>query len=221
MIGKHIGLWEVLEEVRVNNRKYYRCRCECGTIRNVCADSLRRQRTLSCGCLQREIQMDKAVDLTGKTFGRLYVIEKDMSLAHRNSHWICRCDCGTIKSIRGSYLLCGDAKSCGCLHTETLVRNGRKTIVDNSVEQMHDNKEFNTQFQVIENPNPPKNNTSGCKGVGWDKKRQCWQAYIQVNKKHMNLGRYRKFEDAVAARLAAEKKYFKPLIEQKNATKGR
>ncbi len=49
-----------------------------------------------------------------------------------------------------------------------------------------------------------KNNTSGIKGVCWDKKMEKWMARIAINGKDKHLGRYKDFDDAVCARLAGE-----------------
>lgn len=51
------------------------------------------------------------------------------------------------------------------------------------------------------------NNTSGITGVHWDATRGRWCAQIKTSVEAVNLGRYVKFEDAVAARRAAEIKY--------------
>jgi hypothetical protein len=51
-------------------------------------------------------------------------------------------------------------------------------------------------------------NTSGVPGVYWDAASGKWRAQIQVNRKKINLGYFTEFEDAVAARRAAEVKYF-------------
>ncbi len=50
-------------------------------------------------------------------------------------------------------------------------------------------------------------NTSGVKGVSWSKKENKWYAYINKDKKMTGLGRFVSFDDAVAARMAAEKQY--------------
>jgi len=50
-------------------------------------------------------------------------------------------------------------------------------------------------------------NTSGVCGVHWDKSRGKWQAGAMVDGKTIHLGRFDKFEDAVAARKAADIKY--------------
>jgi hypothetical protein len=45
-----------------------------------------------------------------------------------------------------------------------------------------------------------KSNTSGIKGVRWEKHTQKWYAFITVNAKMMSLGRYDSVADAVEAR---------------------
>jgi hypothetical protein len=45
------GRWTVLQELRVNGRKAYECRCDCGTVRIVRVQSIRNGRSKSCGCL--------------------------------------------------------------------------------------------------------------------------------------------------------------------------
>ena len=93
---------------------------------------------------------------------------------------------------------------------------GARRVVKNTEGQVARNKAYRTNFQVIENTKPPKNNKSGHKGVGWDKSRSLWTAYIQVHGKKIHLGRYAKFDDAVKARIDAEETYFAPLIDKKN-----
>ena len=62
----------------------------------------------------------------------------------------------------------------------------------------------------------PKNNTSGHIGVSFDKTRNKWMAYIKLNGKMKNLGRYNSYEEAVAARENAEELYFKEYRLQRN-----
>jgi hypothetical protein len=53
----------------------------------------------------------------------------------------------------------------------------------------------------------PKSNTSGRIGVSRCKRGRPWQAYIRASGKRISLGTFESFEDAVAARQAAERKY--------------
>ncbi len=60
-------------------------------------------------------------NLTGQRFGRLVVIYRQPP-----RKWLCHCDCGEEKFIRGHNLLSGATKSCGCLQKDIRVANGRK-----------------------------------------------------------------------------------------------
>lgn len=58
---KRFGRWVVLEEgehkYSGNHRVlYWRCMCECGTIREVCGGSLTSKKSESCGCLHNEMR---------------------------------------------------------------------------------------------------------------------------------------------------------------------
>jgi hypothetical protein len=55
----------------------------------------------------------KAIDLKGQKFGKLSVRE---FAGHKNKsrQWLCVCDCGNEKIVRGAHLTKGYTKSCGC-----------------------------------------------------------------------------------------------------------
>lgn len=62
----------------------------------------------------------KAIDLTGHRYGKLVVIRKNgyaKRAAGFRAQWLCRCDCGNLKTIVGMDLrkTKGGTKSCGCL----------------------------------------------------------------------------------------------------------
>ena len=70
----------------------------------------------------------KNKDLVGIRFSRLVVIEFSHSTPRGNSnknmyYWLCRCDCGNIKSINAGHLRVGKIHSCGCLRSEKAKRN--------------------------------------------------------------------------------------------------
>lgn len=65
-----------------------------------------------------------------------------------------------------------------------------------------------TRSKNCANKRAYSNNTSGVKGVCWDKNRSKWFAQIMVDGKTYNLGRFKTIEDAGAAYAAAAKKHF-------------
>ena len=69
-----------------------------------------------------------------------------------------------------------------------------------------ENLRLATHQQNNQNIGPQRNNTSGVPGVS--RARGLWRAYIKVNYQQLQLGRFETFEDAVAARKAAELKHF-------------
>lgn len=62
--------------------------------------------------------MYKINDLTGKRYGRLTVIRFEDMDKHSDSRWLCKCDCGNEKIVKGKCLKSGDTKSCGCAKLE-------------------------------------------------------------------------------------------------------
>jgi hypothetical protein len=56
-------------------------------------------------------------DLTGQKFGRWSVLAFSRREA-RITYWLCRCDCGSTKTVSRTGLVSGDSQSCGCFHRE-------------------------------------------------------------------------------------------------------
>lgn len=64
--------------------------------------------------------MNNFVDLTGRRFGKLIVIERVEINQRRQTQWRCQCDCGNEVVVTGGNLVSGNTKSCGCYHSEVL-----------------------------------------------------------------------------------------------------
>lgn len=72
-------------------------------------------------------------DLTGKQFGLWDVLYRDVGKHKtRDIRWICKCKCGTIKSVLGKYLRTGKTMSCGCDKKVDLTgqRFGKLTVLE-------------------------------------------------------------------------------------------
>lgn len=62
-----------------------------------------------------------AIDLAGKKVGRWSVIgrcNKAKFGAGVHARWMCRCDCGTERTVNSAMLLGSKSLSCGCLQAE-------------------------------------------------------------------------------------------------------
>ena len=62
--------------------------------------------------------MGKLIDLTGQKFGRLTVIERTRNNNNKVC-WICRCECGNLKTVAGKDIKSGNTRSCGCIKHES------------------------------------------------------------------------------------------------------
>ena len=81
-------------------------------------------------------------------------------------------------------------------------------INGNSLDNKFKNLRLANRANNTKNCRKHKDNTSGFKGVSWDKKLKKWRAQIKVNNKQINLGSYtNKFYAAVVYTRAA-KHYF-------------
>ncbi len=75
----------------------------------------------------------KKINLIGKKFGKLTVISKSQKTdKNNNQYWICKCDCGNIKEIRGTHLQVTNSrcstKSCGCLKKSLILPLGESAF---------------------------------------------------------------------------------------------
>ena len=62
----------------------------------------------------------KILDLAGKKYGRLMVLEYDGQNHRGKSMWKCLCDCGGTIIVTGAHLTSGHTQSCGCYGAEIL-----------------------------------------------------------------------------------------------------
>ena len=70
--------------------------------------------------------MPKKIELIGKRFGRLVVIDeydRPYSGAYR---YLCKCDCGNEVVVWGCSLRAGHSRSCGCYKRETTIARNTK-----------------------------------------------------------------------------------------------
>jgi hypothetical protein len=67
--------------------------------------------SIKCRAKSKEVY----TKMCGKKYGRLTVIEKDIKTENK---YICRCECGNIKSIDITSISTGRVKSCGCITKE-------------------------------------------------------------------------------------------------------
>lgn len=112
-IGKKFGKLTItaLDGLKKNGTPIFAVDCECGNTYLKCGlDRLVSGKTKDCGCSKRN------VNLVGKRYGRLTVIEETKKRSHHHIVWKCMCDCGNFVEISSHDLI--TRKSCGCIREE-------------------------------------------------------------------------------------------------------
>ncbi len=203
LIGQRFGKLTVVEQLPSTERGQRRwlCKCDCGGEHISYTANLRSGKTTNCGC-------KKSPDLTGKVFGRLTVIGRSEKRSTRGKRttplWECRCECGNITYKATDTLTNPDesmCQACQGIYSAKIARESAGFV-------------GGTQITKIRNMEPTAANSSGCRGVTYDRRSGKWRARLKFKGKIMNFGSYTYFEDAVKARKAAEQEYFGAFLEE-------
>ena len=109
------------------------CKCDCGNIKIVKADSLKRGLTQSCGCLHSEVTHSiKFIDLTGQKFGKLTA--ESYYTENGKTYWKCKCDCGNYTTVVAQNLKNGHTQSCGCISGSIGEENIAHLLRENNID---------------------------------------------------------------------------------------
>lgn len=121
--GQNINGIEILYPCGFNRdrRVMYVCRCHCGNYFLSNHKNLKSGITKSCDCLRNkrvvETNVSRTKEIIGQKFGKLTVISsagyETGNNGKRNALYKCKCDRGRECIKKGTYLRCGDTKSCG------------------------------------------------------------------------------------------------------------
>jgi len=120
LIGQRFGSLTVIEKCNTDKGIMYRCQCDCGNEKIVSLQSLQYGRTKSCGCL---CSKSKLKDITGQRIGKLIAIKYTGKIKNHSAVWECKCDCGNICEVKANALLSGAIRSCGCLRSESRIKD--------------------------------------------------------------------------------------------------
>lgn len=148
--GKRFGKLVVLKRDNTyKGRTKWLCKCDCGRIESKFGSSLVRGRCVNCG-------FHRENNLIGKKFGRLSPLKR-VSNRGKATCWLCKCDCGKEKIVRGGDLLSGATQSCGCLNNERIYKH------NHSRDEMY--KRWISIKQRCFNPNEPNYKNYGGRGI--------------------------------------------------------
>lgn len=216
LIGQRFGRLVVIK--RAENDKYnhiqFLCKCDCGNETIVNKYHLKNNNIKSCGCLRSETTSQRTkkyntYDLSGE-YGIGYTDKGE-------EFWFDLEDYDKIKDyywrLDGSgYLIANDKINDVYILMHRHILDNPDGIVDHIFHDKKDNRKYNLRIcspsQNSMNQILRSDNTSGVKGVNWHSSKNKWRAFIGINGKHIHLGSFTNFEDAVKARKEAEEKYF-------------
>ena len=70
------------------------------------------------------------IDIKGKKFNKWTVISRAENNSRGDAMWLCECECGTQRIVKGASLRSGNSKSCGCVRNQKLIENNHKKQID-------------------------------------------------------------------------------------------
>ena len=149
-------------------------------------------------------------NLIGRRFGKLEVIGRSDKRGSRGARtvplWECRCECGAICYKATDTLTNPEISMCNdCVGKYATEKARAKAgFVDG------------TQISKITSTKLISTNTSGCRGVYFDKRTGKYRARLKFKGKIMSFGSYKNFEDAVKARKDAEQRIYGAYLEKRN-----
>lgn len=216
--------------VKKNGKRDIRwyCSCDCGSNKEVLVlgYNLKNGNTTSCGCehLKNSIRMGK---LTGKINGKKnkkynsYDLSGNYGIGYTTKGKKFYFDLEDYDKIE-DYCWYIDENGYVVNHTEGDVllmhrlimglEKGDKREIDHIYHKTNDNRK--TQLRVVcssENKMNKKlqsNNSSGCRGVSYNKQYKKWETEIRAYKHRIRLGYFDDKNEAIHVRKQAEEKYF-------------
>ncbi|NBH15614.1 hypothetical protein D3Z36_15990 [Lachnospiraceae bacterium] len=219
MTGRVFERLKVKEFDRIENKRtYWKCECECGKIVSVDGNKLRSGRTKSCGCYNAD-RIKKQ-----RKFNEYKIVDgyAEVKLSDENYMF---CDIEDWEQFKGHYWFMNDTGYAVCETMATGILRFHKlvtgttadVIIDHINRNKLDNRKHNLRIATKEvnaiNRGLQSNNTTGHAGVHFNNKSGTWNARVKVHGKVIWLGAYPTKEEAIAARLAGEEKYYKPQLE--------
>ena len=202
------------------------CHCNCENNKEefvVRGSHIKNGTTLSCGCLNKErlvgrpkkgnkydLSGDYGIGWTSNTNEELYFDLEDYDKIKEHT-WYSFMD-GSTKAI-GAW----DTNKGSRISMHHLLGFAEYDHMDrNELNNKKDNLRQCTRTENRINANRRIDNTSGFVGVSYHKADNKWWAKISVNKKEVLVGRYEDKEDAIVARLKAEKQYYGEFAPQRH-----
>lgn len=226
LVGQRFGKLTVIKQdedyINPKGKHFakYLCQCDCGNEKliSVTADGLKSGNTKSCGCLKKtfpSITFTKKnkIDLSSE-YGIMWSTNTDEEIYFDIED--------AEKILRYSWGVAPNGYPVATINNKKITLHTFLgfSYHDHNNRNKLDNRKINlipcTASNNSINQKVPSNNTSGIIGVGYHKQTNKWRARIVLNQKEISLGLFNNKEDAITARLRAEKEFCGIFAPQKH-----
>lgn len=203
-----------------NTISWWNCVCDCGNEKIVRGYALKRGQVRSCGCLRDEINIRREKQ-------NKYVEVDDYIIGYTSKNevfYFDSCDLDILKNycwhISQGYVVTKYMGKRLRMHNLIINPIPLGMTIDHINRNRSDNRRNNlrlaTSLENAANISLPKNNSTGYIGVHKIKNKERWEVSIRHNNIIMYLGSFYTLEDAIIARLKAEKEYFGEFASQRH-----
>lgn len=221
--GQKFGRWTAIEYCG-NSQWLCECSCKDHTRRMVRTDRLTSGQSRSCGCTRNEF----ISSLNKKGFNPFRYIDSKTIEVFGDNGLSFICDAEDLPLINGywwrrtryGYWACTKDNREILLHRLLLQESAvGAEVIDHINHNTDDNRKANlrvcsSQFNNF-NAGVQARNTSGVIGVRWNADKKRWSSQIGIDYKIKYLGHFKNKEDAIKARLAAERELYGEYAPQK------
>lgn len=226
LTGQKFGRLTVLYKTRkIHGDINWMCKCDCGKNIEVCGGHLRSGHTKSCGCYREDRLKERARDETSNSAVKVYRnnfdIDSDLGFCNFRKDGGFVFDPEDYDKLKDyswhnnghGYAVSRESETQKQIFAHRIITDcPDELVVDHINHDTLDNRKSNlrvcTHSENMRNMKKPVRNTSGVKGVYFDKSANRWRAEIKVNGKKTYIGVFEKLDDAKIAREKAEIEYF-------------
>lgn len=155
----------------------------------------------------------KSLELKNQIVNGITLLEKTDKKRRGAILWKCKCFCGNIFFAEAYRIKNGEISSCGCKK-----KVFRKDNFEKARKELSKSFKDGTCLNLIANNKVRKNNKSGVTGISirQNKYSTSYIVRICVQGKNIRIGTFKDIEEAIKARIEAEEKYYKPILEKYN-----
>lgn len=118
------NFWIALHEKKIDKDWYVFCKCKCGTEKYVLRRNLLNNKSTKCiDCTNKSRSIHGMI---GSKFGKYTVLScnEDKTFS-KDCSFVCKCDCGTVKVVRGSLLRSKHSGQCKDCHNKSITKHGK------------------------------------------------------------------------------------------------